>query len=247
MDYSLLEKYGGNISVLLIDDDEEIRLQLGSLLKDIFFKVDFSSNGKQGYEKYITYYGKNKIYYDIVILDINMPEMNGVELTKKIFDKNCEQKIIILSACSDSKYLLELINTDIYKYILKPFSKDEILSLFYKISKEIFEKKYDVNKNQKSSYIKLSEGLIWDRDLKQLFFNNENIKLTKKEFRFLDLLSTCSEKIYHNVEILEYVWQDEPQKNPDLTNLKNLISRLRKKVPSLNIDNCYGIGYKIIT
>ena len=123
---------------------------------------------------------------------------------------------------------------------------DEILSLFYKISKEIFEKKYDVNKNQKSSYIKLSEGLIWDRDLKQLFFNNENIKLTKKEFRFLDLLSTCSEKIYHNVEILEYVWQDEPQKNPDLTNLKNLISRLRKKVPSLNIDNCYGIGYKII-
>lgn len=244
MDYSILEKYGKKISVLFVEDDEEVRKQLGFLLNDIFYKVDIAVNGLDGLQKYTEYYDKNKKYYDLIITDIDMPLMNGIELIHEIFYKYCKQKIIVLSAHNDSKYLMELINTDIYHYVLKTFSSEELLSLFCKVTKEIYEKENFIN-IEKNSIIKLSEDLFWNSTLKQIYYKNEIFKLTKKEFLLLELLLTCTDKVYTINEIIEYIWKDEPLKNPDISNLKNLISRLKRRLPSLNIDNFYGVGYKI--
>lgn len=87
--------------------------------------------------------------------------------------------------------------------------------------------------------------MIWNKELKQLYFNDELFKFTKKEFLLLELLLKTPEKIFVNEEIISYIWKEEFDKNPDISNLKNLISRLRAKIPSLKIENIYGFGYKI--
>jgi len=100
---------------------------------------------------------------------------------------------------------------------------------------------------KKEKIIKLSMDIKWDTENQQLYVNNELFKLTKKEFLLIELLLKNPEKTYKNEEIMVYLWEDELEKDPDITNLKNLISRLRKKLPNLNIENIYSFGYRINT
>jgi DNA-binding response OmpR family regulator len=121
---------------------------------------------------------------------------------------------------------------------------NNFLEVIYKISKEIFTEK-NSTKILKEPTIKLNDDLFWDNELKQLYFNNKLFKLTKKEFLLLKLLTKIPEKIYVNEEIISYVWEED-EDNADISNLKNLISRLRSKLPILKIENIYGFGYKLI-
>jgi DNA-binding response OmpR family regulator len=172
-----------------------------------------------------------------------MPNMNGIELIKNIYKKNPTQKIIVLSAHNESEYLIELVNLGIYRFILKPMDYNNFLEVVYKISKEIFIEKNNINK-EKEIILKLNENLFWNNELKQLYLNKELFKLTKKEFLLVELLTKAPEKIYINEEIISYIWNEENDIG-DISNLKNLISRLRSKLPLLKIENIYGMGYKI--
>jgi DNA-binding response OmpR family regulator len=245
IDYVFLEEYGKKISVLFAEDDINISRELGDLLKDIFYYVDVVNNGEDAILKYNSYYKENDKYYDLIITDIQMPKMNGIDLIKNIYQTTNTQKIIVLSAHNEPEYLIELLNIGITQFILKPINYDNFLDVIYKISKDIYEHK---NKDmKKEKIIKLSMDIKWDTENQQLYVNNELFKLTKKEFLLIELLLKNPEKTYKNEEIMVYLWEDELEKDPDITNLKNLISRLRKKLPNLNIENIYSFGYRINT
>jgi len=245
IDYVFLEEYGKKISVLFAEDDINISRELGDLLKDIFYYVDVVNNGEDAILKYNSYYKENDKYYDLIITDIQMPKMNGIDLIKNIYQITNTQKIIVLSAHNEPEYLIELLNIGITQFILKPINYDNFLDVIYKISKDIYEHK---NKDmKKEKIIKLSMDIKWDTENQQLYVNNELFKLTKKEFLLIKLLLKNPEKTYKNEEIMVYLWEDELEKDPDITNLKNLISRLRKKLPNLNIENIYSFGYRINT
>jgi DNA-binding response OmpR family regulator len=245
IDYVFLEEYGKKISVLFAEDDINISRELGDLLKDIFYYVDVVNNGEDAILKYNSYYKENDKYYDLIITDIQMPKMNGIDLIKNIYQITNTQKIIVLSAHNEPEYLIELLNIGITQFILKPINYDNFLDVIYKISKDIYEYK---NKDmKKEKIIKLSMDIKWDTENQQLYVNNELFKLTKKEFLLIELLLKNPEKTYKNEEIMVYLWEDELEKDPDITNLKNLISRLRKKLPNLNIENIYSFGYRINT
>ena len=104
--------------------------------------------------------------------------------------------------------------------------------------------KFYENFFEKDVFIKLADDLTWNKEFKQLYFNDKLFKLTKKEFLLIELLIKVPEKIFINEEIISNIWNKEFD-NPDISNLKNLISRLRNKLPSLKIDNIYGFGYKM--
>jgi len=245
IDYVFLEEYGKKISVLFAEDDINISRELGDLLKDIFYYVDVVNNGEDAILKYNSYYKENDKYHDLIITDIQMPKMNGIDLIKNIYQITNTQKIIVLSAHNEPEYLIELLNIGITQFILKPINYDNFLDVIYKISKDIYEHK---NKDmKKEKIIKLSMDIKWDTENQQLYVNNELFKLTKKEFLLIKLLLKNPEKTYKNEEIMVYLWEDELEKDPDITNLKNLISRLRKKLPNLNIENIYSFGYRINT
>ena len=247
IDYIALEKYGRELSVLFVEDDEGISKEMNFLLGDIFTKVDSGFDGIEGLLKYNQYFQANEKYYDLLITDIRMPNMNGIELIKNIYSINPSQKVIVLSAHNESEYLMELVNIGIAQFILKPIDYNNFLDVIYKVSKMIYEDKLLNNNDKKeiSSFINITDELIWNKELKQLFLNNNIFKLTKKELHLIELLFQVPEKTYTNEEIMFALWNDDFDTIPDIANLKNLISRLRKKLPELNIENIYGFGYRL--
>ncbi len=244
IDYVLFEKYVKDVSILFVEDDEHIRKETEELLKEIFCYIEVAVDGKDAIQKYTDYYKDTEKYFDIVLTDIKMPQMDGLELTKQIYIKNPEQKIIVLSAHSETKYLLEFVNIGISQYLLKPLHYDDFIRVMFNITKEIYESKHLKEENQ-SKKVVLSETLYWNKNTKQLLRGKEEVKLTKKEFLLVELLLKVIEKTHSIEEIISVLWEGEYTINVDVKNLKNIVSRLRKKVPDLDIENVYSFGYKI--
>lgn len=241
-DYALLKKYSKEISILFVEDDKNIRIETKEMLEEIFSLVDVAVDGKDGLNKYLSFYQQNGFYYDLVLSDIKMPNLNGIELIKSIYKQNDKQIVLVLSAHNENEYLMELINIGIRQFILKPLDYNDFLNVIFKINRDIYFQK---NKEKETNIIRVSKNLIWNKNNEELIENNKIIKLTKKEHLLISLLLKSPEKTYNNEEIITFLWIDDFDKTPDITNLKNIISRLRKKVPSLNIENIYGFGYKL--
>ncbi len=243
VDYILLEEYAKNKSVLFVEDDENILKETKELLQLIFPKVDTAIDGKEGIEKYLTYKNETGNYYDFVITDIQMPRLDGIELTKLIYKENKEQTLIVLSAHSESHYLLELVNIGISQFIPKPLNYDTFVNTIFIKLKEICSKTEDNTLDK--DIVNIDKNLHWNKQTKQLIFNEENVKLTKKEIKLLDILLKYAEKTHTVEELLNCLWSDQDETIPSVTNLKNIISRLRKKIPALDIENIYGFGYRL--
>lgn len=244
IDYINLEKYCKYLTVLYVEDDAYSAKKTKELLDDIFPRVNLANNGLEALDLYNNYYKENNQYYNIIITDIRMPKMDGVKLVREIQNINLKQKIIVLSAHDETRYLMELINLGISQFILKPINYDNFIEILYKVTQDIYST-LNIKDNFESNELLLADNLVWDKKIKVLRETAKEIKLTKKEFLLLDLLLSVKEKTFTNEEILLKVWCDEDEKAPDITNLKNIISRFRKKVPNLNIENVYGYGYKI--
>ena len=162
IDYVSLEKYAKDISILFVEDDEGISKKMELLLYEIFSKIKVAFDGKEALEEYCNYYKTNNEYPDLIITDIQMPNMDGIELIKHIYKENPNQKIIVLSAHNESEYLMELVNLGIYRFILKPMDYDNFFEIIFKISKEIYMEKYKVS-DKKEIFIKLNEDLVWNK------------------------------------------------------------------------------------
>jgi YesN/AraC family two-component response regulator len=131
-----LQLLAKNKKVLIVDDDEQIVDIMADILKKSFGTVVTAYNGKEALEKYTT----DK--FDLVITDIRMPKMDGIELSIEIRRLHHEQAIIVASAHSDSEYLMDLISLGINDFILKPID----MTLFYKKIIKVLE--YELHKKE---------------------------------------------------------------------------------------------------
>lgn len=110
-------KYTKDLSILFVEDHEELRTTTTKILEKLFKTVKSCIDGRDAFEEYIQYNNDNSKHYDIVLSDIEMPFVNGIELTKQIYKKKPSQIVIIISAFDDTEYLLELINLGIEQFI----------------------------------------------------------------------------------------------------------------------------------
>ena len=236
-----IKKYTGELSILFAEDHEELRKTTTNILKSIFKTVDSCVDGEDALNQYIKYKNENSAYYDLVLSDIQMPKMDGIELTKNIYEKNPNQSIIILSAYDETNYLLKLINLGIEQFIKKPIDYQELLNAFLNVSKKIA---LSENTYIPKESIILSKNVLYDLDSKAIISDEKSIYLTKFEIIFLELLSSKMSKIYSNDEItLHFASLEE---NIDSSNIRKLVSKLRKKLPEHSLESIYGIGYKLI-
>ena len=134
-----LKKLGQEISVLYVEDDITLLEGVANYLNLVFAKVDTATNGEEGLKKY------NKDIYDIVITDIQMPKMNGIEMAKAIKEINPNQEILITTAFSETHYLLKAIELDISGYIVKPIDFDKINATLYKVASRIYMQRENIS------------------------------------------------------------------------------------------------------
>ena len=128
-----LLEYTKNLSILFVEDHDQLRISTDSILKNFFKVVASAENGQDGLKHYLNYIQENDgKFYDIVLTDIKMPKMDGVELTKNIYEINPSQALIVLSAFDESKYLLPLINLGIEQFLKKTIRFPRVTQNFTK-------------------------------------------------------------------------------------------------------------------
>jgi len=237
--YSILYTQAKNLSLLLVEDYEPLRSDMLEILDEFYDVVTIAENGKDGLRLYKEYYEEHHQYFDIVISDIQMPVMNGIELSKKIKEINSDQQIIVLSAHTDSEYLLELINFGIAQFITKPIDHYKLLDTLYFVGTKIVDTETE---KRDQSIMKLTELFSWDREKDLLKCGDKPIELTQHEIILMRLLVKKSHQICTNDDIIEEFYIN----NVDLSqrNIRNLVFKLRKKLSKNLINSIYGMGYK---
>lgn len=134
-DLHKIQKYAADLTLLYAEDDEAIAQRVINILSSLFAEVVHVSNGKEGLAAC-----KLK-EFDLIISDISMPHMNGVEMAKIIREQSPKQKIIFSTAHSESKYMLEAIRLNVDGYLIKPIDHNEFLALLAKVTQEIASEK----------------------------------------------------------------------------------------------------------
>ncbi len=129
------------LSVLFIEDNFDVRIQLMKLLENFFSDIDVEVDGEEGLKKFKEYYNSNGTYYDLIITDLSMPRFDGISLCKEISKINEEQTILVISAHTESEKLMRLIDIGIYKFLQKPVDYRDLLSTITSISEKLKNRK----------------------------------------------------------------------------------------------------------
>ena len=174
MDYKKVSKFTKNLSVLYVEDEVSLLQETAAFLEDFFYHVDTAKNGLVAFNKYNEYYDRESKYYDLVITDVNMPVMDGMDLIRDIYSLNNVQPIIVVSAYSESSKLIQMIQSGVSNFLMKPINSEEFMKMLYKISKDIVNEmdveKYradleDLNKNLEDRVLALSEEVLYTQQL----------------------------------------------------------------------------------
>lgn len=176
-----LQQYTKNLRVLYVEDDVVIRDQTTDFLNRFFSSVDLAHNGKEGLERY------REASYDLVVTDINMPEMNGIEMIGHIKKINEEQVILVTSAYNDSDYFIALIELGADKFVMKPFDNTKFIKTLSSLTKQIYTRRQEEKREReiKQHIAELEQLLNFIDHPIALFKNGEIVRVNQA---FLDLL-----------------------------------------------------------
>jgi len=226
-----------NIRILLAEDDNN----LGNLLKNYLTAKNYETslfiNGSFALEGFAI---KS---YNLCILDIMMPEMDGLTLAKEIRLTNPEMPIIFLTAKNQKEDIIEGFKSGADDYITKPFSMEELL---YRIE-AILRRTTSIISNKKEETYNIG-GYSFDTLKQILTYKDQPIKLTTKESELLELLCRHGNQILERNFALKTIWIDDNYFNA--RSMDVYITRLRKylkKDPAVKILNIHGKGYKLIS
>ena len=215
-------------SLLYSEDEAGVREMVVEYLEDYFSTIYVAKNGKQALEFYELYHP------DIIITDIKMPKMNGLELAVAIRKQNKEIPIIITTAYTTTEYFLQAIELNLVKYLLKPVEEENL--------QEALTSAMERLETSHGSTIQLSQGYTFDMFSKILTHKEELISLTIKQRDFLYLLLKNQEREVSYDAIEHYVWKDKIMSD---SALRSLVHDLRKILHRDSIQNVSKIGYQI--
>jgi DNA-binding response OmpR family regulator len=217
--YSLLK----NKNVLYIEDELDVLENISSILKQFFNQFFALSNAEDALEVFYD----NDI--DILIVDIELPMMSGIDFIKQIRKTHKDIPIVIISAYTKTDYLLESIELKLEQYIVKPFTTQKIHKLLDYLNHLYME----------DDTIEITDGVFFSRHNGTISFANQTHNLTSKEFKILDILSQAKAISYDELASL---WEDEA---PSQNAIRSCIKHLRKKLPDGLLQNHSGFGYVI--
>ena len=223
--------------ILLVEDEKEISLMVKNYLTKEGYIVDTAFNGEEGLFQF------RRKDYSLVILDIMMPKMDGIELIKRIREKSNVPAIILSAKDGEIDKALGLgFGAD--DYVAKPFSMVELSARVKAAIRRATE--YSNEEVKQNKVIKVDDLTI-DINNYSVKRGDENLKLTNKEFEIFKLLLTNPNIVFTKEQIYRQVWEDEFMGDDNIINVH--IRRLREKVerdPSKpkHIKTLWGIGYK---
>ncbi|MEI7918425.1 MAG: response regulator transcription factor [Candidatus Saccharibacteria bacterium] len=216
--------------LLLIEDEKMIGLPLKKALERHLYAVDYFTNGQDGFDEACL----NN--YDCIILDINLPDMNGMEIAKSLRQNSILTSILMLSARTEQEDILEGFENGADDYLRKPFHFQELL---YRINSLV----------KRSSHLKEEvisvDGIELNTGLKKVLKHSQEVKLNAKEYGILEYLLRNQGRVVSQEELLEHVWDREIDSFTQT--IRTNVKTLRQKIdPNKQIiKTIKGSGYLI--
>lgn len=220
-------------SVLYAEDDINVRKNYVVYLESYFEKIYEASDGREALD----------IYKDrkpnVLLLDITMEGLDGLELIKIIRKEDKETPIIILSAHSNKEFLLDAVKLNLVDYLIKPINRNE----FKNVIESTINKLSEERANDVDDRVIITKSCYWDKRTRMFFSKNKIVDLTKNERILFELLLNKKNQVVKPIDISSYVWGDESNENVNDASIRNLVKRLRRKLPVDIIQSIYGSGY----
>ena len=216
-----------NLTVLLVENNSDSKKIIYDILIDNFEKVITAQNGDEGLKKF------KKYNPNMVITDVFMPIIDGLDMAKCIKEISKDTPIIILSTHCEKETLLKAIDVGIDKFLNKPFMPGDFLETIENVAK---------NKIETTNIIKIGNGYSFNKIKRVLIREGVEISLTKKELAFVSLLIKRFGTLVLHDEIKSVVWVGESVTEAAI---RTFVKRVRDKVGSSFIKNVPGLGYKI--
>lgn len=220
-----------NHSLLYVEDEPTIRENITEYLESYFGTVYVASDGKEALDLY------NMHHPDVLMLDINLPFLSGLEVAKQVRGKDQTVKIVMLTAHTEKEKLLAATELKLTKCLIKPIAPKLFKETMGLLAQEL--------RQNPSLFVNLSSNCIWNKKQEVLRIDDTPVSLTEKEQRLLKLLIENRGSTVSFEDIMITVWEDAFEKEISHDSVKNQISHLRKKLPQVCIDAVYGTGYRL--
>lgn len=220
------------MNILIIEDEYSLADAIASSLKSEHYKATINTNGEEGLAEALS--GN----YDLIILDVMLPDKDGFEILKILKKQNIVSKIIMLTARSNIDDKMNGFNNGADDYLTKPFHIDELIARI----------NLQLHRNNENSIVKFGDLAL---DTKYLTLTNTNtvssINIVGKEFELIELLIKNPHRVFEKEHLFNKIWGCESDST--INTLEAYISFLRKKLKliksSVNIKVIRGIGYKM--
>ncbi len=224
------------ISILLIEDELDVVNFVKKGLGEESFEVSVALNGVDGLEM------ASKNQYDIVLLDIMIPEKNGIEVCKEIRLKGIQTPILFLTALNTPDNIAMGLNSGADDYLVKPFKFNELIARINAILRRMNLEKKGSQVSQVKYFL---SNMVFDDDAKKVSRNGKEISLTPTEYRLLFTLLKNKGKVLSRIDLLENAWDINFNLGTNVVDV--YINYLRKKIdtdfePKL-IHTVVGMGY----
>jgi len=218
--------------ILLVEDEKDLSNAIKEGLEDNFFTVDQAFDGEEAIDKI-----EIERSYDLIIVDIMIPKIDGIKLLKMIREKEIKTPILMLTAKNGIDYKVNSFNLGADDYLTKPFDFRELLARIKSLIRR--------DKETKTNIIKIKNILI-DTSKNKVYKNGKLIELTKKEYQILLYLSMNKGKTVSKEELENHLWDENSELWSDT--LRTHVKNLRRKIENKNeniIKTIKGIGFEI--
>jgi DNA-binding response OmpR family regulator len=215
-------------TLLFVEDESMIRRIAISLLRPYFIEIYEASDGVEALEIY------NAKKPDLIITDIEMPNMNGLTLCKNIRKEDRTTPILITTAYTSTDYLLEAISLNLVRYLVKPMQEEELFESLRVCFEQI--------ETNKPTITNITKEYKYDTFNHTLIYKDEIVTITNSQHKLISILIANHGRIVSYKEIEHYVWYDKVMSSDAL---RSLIRDLRKLIGKESIENISKCGYRI--
>jgi len=219
--------------ILVVDDEVNLADAIREGLADHYFTVDVAYDGKSALDKI-----EIEEAYDLIILDIMIPEIDGMSLLKKIREEGYKMPVLMLTARDGVDDKIRSLDLGADDYLTKPFDFRELLARIRAITRR--------GKDSENSILKV-DNLIIDRNSHKVARDGKEIELTKKEYEILEYLLLNKGRVIPKTELENHLWDENAKlwSDPVRTHVKNLRKKIDKGFKKKLIHTVRGIGYQI--
>lgn len=224
------------MNVLIVEDEVSLAKEIASFLKSENFLCDISLTGNDASEKIAIN------LYDFVLLDLGLPDYNGLDLIKEARKAGSEASFIIITARGAVEDKVKGLDLGADDYLAKPFALVELLSRINAVARRKF--------NVVNQDVVLGE-FVMQVQSRKLFCKEQEVDLTKKEYDLLQYLVLNHDKVLTRQQLYEHIWgnilDDQYDSNFIDVHIKNLRKKLNNHAPSPWLETVRGVGYRVST